>query len=279
MRSRTAIIGAILVSLLAFNVQAQEKYVFGVHPFESPTKLNTMFTPLINYLSEQLGAKVEFRSAKNYDIAMENLINGTVQFAYLGPAAFAILNEQNPGKVRIAAAVVNKDGSPTFKGVIVAKKDSPISTLADLKGKRFAFGDRESTLSCYMPAYTLMQAGVFDSISYEFVGSHNNVAMGILNGTFAAGGLQPNVAEEYQGKGLKIIATTEPVYEHVIVIGPNVDQAIADKVQQALLNVKDPNVYTSIKGSLTGFAVVQASDYDKLNTIIHEVDAKIPKKK
>lgn len=277
---KTAILGVVLVSfLLSFQVQAEGKYIFGVHPFESPTKLNAMFTPLLNHLSEQLGAPVEFRSAKDYDTALANLVNGTVQFSYLGPSPFALLDEQYPGKIRIAAAVVNKGGSPTFQGVIVVKEDSPIKSLADLKGMRFAFGDRGSTLSCYVPAYMLMQAGVFDTMTYEFVGSHNNVAKGILNGTFAAGGLQPNVAKEYEGKGLRVIATSEPVYEHVIVIGPSVDQAIADKVRQALLNVKDPQVYTSIKASLEGFAVVQASDYDGLKTIMREVDAKIPKKK
>ena len=222
---------------------------------------------------------MEFRSAKDYDTAMNNLLNGTVHFAYLGPSALAILDEKNPGKLRIAAAVANKEGGPTFKGVIVVKDDSPIKSLADLQGKRFAFGDRESTLSCYMPASMLMQAGAFDSMTYEFLGSHSNVAKGILNGMFAAGGLQPNVAKEFEGKGLRVIAETEPVYEHVIAIGPSVDQATADKVRQALLNVKDPAVYTSIKGSLIGFVQVQASDYDNLKTVMREVDAKIPHKK
>ncbi|MCL7489277.1 MAG: phosphate/phosphite/phosphonate ABC transporter substrate-binding protein [Desulfobulbaceae bacterium] len=277
MKKKNMVLGFVLVSiLLAFNVQAEQTYVFGVHPFKSPTKLKTMFAPLVDYLSEQLGAKVEFRSARDYDTAMDNLINGVVHFSYLGPSGVAILDEQNPGKIRIAAAVANKGGDPTFRGVIVTREDSAINSLADLQGKRFAFGDRESTLSCYMPAYMLMQAGVFDSMTYEFLNSHTNVAKGVLNGTFAAGGLKPGVAKEFEGKGLKVIATSEPVYEHVIVIGPNVDQATGDKVQQALLNVKDPKVYTSIKGSLEGFALVQASDYDNLKIIMREVDAKIP---
>lgn len=277
---KTVVLGLVLTSfLLFFNVHAAEKYVFGVHPFAPPTKLNAMFTPMISYLSEQLGAPVEFRSAKDYDTAMDNLINGTVHFSYLGPSPFAIIDDKYPGRIRIAAAVANKDGGPTFQGVIVVKDDSPIQALSDLKGKRFAFGDRDSTLSCYIPAYMLMQAGIFDSMTYEFVGSHNNVAKGILNGMFAAGGLQPNVAKEYEGKGLRVIATSEPVYEHVVVIGPSVDQATADKVRQALLNVKDPAVYTSIKSSLVGFTTVQASDYDGLKTIMREVDAKIPHKK
>ncbi len=276
MKTMKVVLCLVLSSLLLAVTAHAEEYMFGVHPFKKPTKLKTMFTPLVNYLSQELGAKVTFRSFRNYDEAMEAFIDGKVDFSYFGPSMYAILDEQYPGKIRVAAAIEN-NGKPTFQGVIVAREDSPINSLADLKGKKFAFGDRESTLSCYMPAYMLMEAGVCDSVDFKFIGSHTNVAKGVLNGTFDAGGLKPGVAKEYIGKGLKIIATSEPVYEHVIVIGPNVDQAVADKVQQALLNVKDPVVYTSIKDSLTGFALVKSSDYTNIKEVIVAVDARFPK--
>lgn len=278
MQKRPLIFLAILSVFMVISTQAMaaEQYTFGVHPFKSPLKLKKMFSPLATYLSQELGTDVQFRSAKNYDAAMQALVEGKVDFSYMGPAPYAILDEQYPGKIRIAAAVLNK-GKPTFNGVIVAKEDSDINSLADLKGKKFAFGDRESTLSCYMPAYMLMEAGVFDSVTHSFLGSHDNVAMGVMKGIFAAGGLKPDVANKYVGKGLKIIATSEPVYEHLVIIGPNVDNATAEKVRQALLKVQDPTVYTSIKGSLTGFTTVSPSDYDNLKAVIKAVDAKMPK--
>ena len=276
MKTKMMFVCLVISSILLVSSAYAKDYVFGVHPFKKPTVLKTMFTPLVNYLGQELGGQVTFRSFKDYDSAMQAFVDGKVDFSYFGPAVYAILDEKYPGKIRVAAATENK-GKPIFKGVIVAREDSPINSLADLKGKKFAFGDRESTLSCYMPAYMLMEAGVFDSMKYNFVGSHGNVAKGVLNGTFNAGGLKPGVAKEYIGKGLKVIATSEPVYEHVVVIGASVGQAVADKVQHALLNVKDPKVYKSIKGSLTGFVSVQPSDYDNLKAVIKTVDAKIPK--
>lgn len=258
------------------NSQAEKSYVFGVHPFKSPTKLMTMFTPLREYLGKELGAKVTFRSAKNYDAALEALLAGEIDISYMGPSLIASANSEHPGKVRIVAAILSK-GVPTFKGVIVARQDSEINSLMDLEGKRIAFGDRQSTLSCYVPAYMLMEAGIFDSVNYTFVGSHDNVALGVLKGKFDGGGLKPDVAMKYLDKGLKIIAESEPVYEHVVVVGPSVDDATFKKIQHALLNVKDPTVYTSIKESVTGFAVVQPSDYDNLTTLMKKVDSKIKK--
>lgn len=256
------------------NSQAEKKYVFGVHPFKSPEKLMKMFTPLRKFLGNELGAEVTFRSAKDYDAALKALLAGEIDISYMGPSLFTIANAEHPGKVRIVGALLSK-GTPTFKGVIVARQDSGINSLQDLKGKNFAFGDRESTLSCYMPAYMLMEAGIFDSINYKFLGSHDNVATGVLKKIFDAGGLKPAVAQNYLDKGLKIVAESEPVYEHVVVVGPRVDDATFKKIKEALLNVKDSTVYTSINKSATGFATVQPSDYDNLAVVMKKVDSKI----
>ncbi|MFZ5758263.1 MAG: phosphate/phosphite/phosphonate ABC transporter substrate-binding protein [Thermodesulfobacteriota bacterium] len=276
---KTVVLLAMFFCLLLITTgsQAADSYVFGVHPFKNPTELGKMFKPLRDYLGAELGAEISFRSAKDYDASKQALINGEIDISYLGPSLFAMVNNEHPGKIRIAAVVLSK-GTPSFKGVIVARQESPISTLADLKGKNFAFGDRESTLSCYMPAYMLMTAGIFDGMTYKFVGSHDNVALGVLNKAFDAGGMQPSVAQTYLDKGLKIVAESEPVPEHVIVVGSRVDDATFEKIRQALINVKNPEVYTAIGKSLTGFAAIDPAEYAKLYEIMKQVDAKIPLK-
>ena len=258
------------------NSWAREQFVFGVHPYRKPLELKKMFTPLIQYLEKELEVKIAFRSAPNYEEAMANLMNGKVDFSYLGPAGYAILDDQHPGKLRIGAAVLNK-GKHTFNGVFIVKQGSPFNSIADLKGKKIAFGDRKSTLSYYVPAYMLIQAGIFDTVSYKFLGSHDNVALAIINGLFDGGGIKPGVADKYIGKGVKVIVTSEPFHEHVVVIGPHVDMDTVTKVRTALINVQDPVVYTSIKKSLTGFDAVQPSDYDNLKELIKIVDARLGK--
>ncbi len=264
------------IVVTAGNLSAREQYVFGVHPFKKPTTLLKMFSPLIDYLEKELDADISFRSAKNYDSAMTALVNGEIDISYLGPAPFAMLAHKYPGRLRPAGAIVNKNGMTTFKGVIVAKEGSDINQIADLRGKKIALGDRKSTLSCYMPVYMLMQEKIFHTVEYRFLGSHDNVAKGVLKGLFAAGGLKPNVARKYVGRGLKIIAESEPVYEHLVVIGPRVDSKIADKIQAALLKIDDPKVYRAIKSDITGFAPVKIADYDNLQQIIKVVNEQLP---
>ncbi|MBI5556765.1 MAG: phosphate/phosphite/phosphonate ABC transporter substrate-binding protein [Deltaproteobacteria bacterium] len=272
---------AVAVALLTFcfatPLLAAESYVFGVHPYKNPAELAAMFKPLMAHLEAQTGATLSFRSSKDYAAFNEAFVKGEIDIAFMGPSIYAELFAQHPDKVRLVATALDK-GQPTFKGVIVAKKDSPINSLADLKDKKFAFGDRDSTLSCYLPAVMLMDAGVFDSVKYDFTGKHDNVANSVLKGMHDAGGLKPDVAEKYMAQGLKVVVESAPVYEHVIVVGPKVNEATMKKIQDALVNVKDPAVCTSIQKSYTGFTnTTKPGDYASLLDIIKKVDTKITK--
>ena len=276
MRIKTILATALIIACFAAPLFAAETYVFGVHPYKNPAELATIFKPMISLLEAETGAKISFRSAKDYESFNQSILKGEIDIFFMGPSIYAELYAQHPDKVRLVATALDK-GKPTFKGVIVAKKDSAINSLADLKGKKFAFGDRDSTLSCYIPAAMLMDAGVFDSLKYDFTGKHDNVAQSVLQGGHDAGGLKPDVAEKYMGQGLKIIAESAPVYEHIIGVGSKIDDATMTKIQKALVQVKDPTVYTSIQKSYTGFAVTKPGDYAGLLKIIKKVDAKMAK--
>ena len=270
------VVTALLITCLATPLFAAETYVFGVHPYRNPAELANIFKPLISMLEAETGAKISFRSAKDFKSFNQAIVNGEIDIFYTGPTLYAELSDQHPDKVRLLGTFLDK-GKSTFKGVIVAKKDSPIKSLADLRGKKFAFGDRDSTLSCYIPAAMLMDAGVFDSMKYDFTGKPDNVANSVLQGQHDAGGLKPDVAEKFMGQGLKVIAESAPVYEHVVGVGPKVDAATMKKIQAALVNLKDPTVATSIQKDYTGFAITKPSDYVSLLGIIKKVDAKISK--
>ena len=118
---------------------------------------------------------------------------------------------------------------------------------------------------------------MFGTLDYKFYGTHDKVAANVLRGKAVAGGLKPAVAANYADQGLEVLAESDPVYEHMIVVGTNVDDATYQKISAALLSVQDETVYKSIKKSLTGFAKVQPADYDSLKTVMKTVDAKVPK--
>ena len=169
------------------------------------------------------------------------------------------------------------NGKGAFRGVLVVAKDSKIKSIKELKGKRFAFGDPNSTLSHYVPHYMLIKNGIFlkDLEKYAFTDKHDNVARGVLKGAFDAGGLKPAVANEYLRKGLRILAISDWIPEHLFAASKDLDAATRTKLMNALLNI-DANILKSIKPEISGIEAVRDKDYDGLRNIITTVQSLDP---
>ena len=261
--------------LLAQTASARDGLVMGVHPFKSAQDLHTMFKPIADYLSQKLGVPVELKFAKSYEDTAGQLGKGELDFSYLSPTIYAKYSKTN--NYQPLAQIVN-EGKPSFSGVIVTKSGSPVKTMKDLKGKSFAFGDRNSTVTHVVPLYMMMKEGmsVNDLSKHAFLGSHDNIALNIIAGTFDAAGIMPDIAEKYKEKGLAVILKQPEITEHVFAATKSMDAATHKKIQAALLSM-DPALYKRIKGSLTGLKVFQDSDFDLLRNILGEVEKDLDK--
>jgi len=248
----------------------KDKLVFGVHPFKSPAKLHSMFRPVLNDLSRLLGKDIVFTSGKSYEHVLNRYRNGEIDFGYLGPAAFVSAHREL-GLVPLVRIMPNGIGS--FRGVIVVREDSPIQTISQLKGKKFAFGDANSTLSHYVPRYMLKAESILldDLAFHAFTGKHDNVARGVLFGKFDAGGLKPSVAKQYLDKGLRILATSDAIAEHLFVANNQMSDSGIKILKKALFNVEIGRL-KSIKSNITGLEEAHISDYRKIKKIIEDID-------
>jgi phosphonate transport system substrate-binding protein len=252
-------------SLLAVSPgAAAEKLVMGVHPFKPAVELHRTFKPIADALAARLGRPVELQIGRSYEDTAQRLGSGRFDLSYLGPTTYAKYGPRL--KLRPLAQVVNA-GSATFQGVIVVKKGSPIRSLKDLKGRRFAFGDRDSTLTHVVPVYMLVEAGVrlTDLGKVAFLGTHDNLALNVLAGTVDAAGLMPDIAAKYSG--LQVIATSPALPEHLFAAKPSMDPATFAALQEALLDL-DPSLRKGIKGSLTGMRKVDDKDFEILRRIL-----------
>jgi phosphonate transport system substrate-binding protein len=265
-RSGVAMLGfACAVALLgARPASAKDKLVMGVHPYKPSVELHKMFRPIADYVSRKLGVPVELQFGKSYEDAAEKVGTGQFDFSFLGPNVYAKFGPRY--QLKPLAQIVN-DGKPSFYGVIVTKKGSPIRSLRDLKGRSFAFGDRNSTLTHVVPLYMLLgeNVRVADLKKVAFLGSHDNLALNVLAGTFDAAGLMPDIAAKYEG--LQVIATSPQLPEHVFVASASVDAALFATIQDALLTM-DASLLKRIKGSVTGIQKVHERDFDLLREIM-----------
>jgi phosphonate transport system substrate-binding protein len=253
-------------------VSADDDLTLAIHPFKSAVALHKAFTPLVDYLTRELGRKVNISISKDYQTHIERVGNNEADIAYLGPASYIKLVDKF-GKRRILARL-EINGSPTFRGYIITRADSPLRSLKSLVGKRFAFGSPASTMSHLVPRYMLWKAGVDVSqfAKYDFLGNHTNVALSVLTGKFDAGAVKEAIYDKYKQRGLRILAETDRFSEHLFVAGNNMPDSLAHKLQAALLNLhRQPDgkrIMATIKGTMTALVPAKDKDYDNLRTIL-----------
>jgi phosphonate transport system substrate-binding protein len=256
---------------------AKDQLVFGAIAVGKVSEVRESLTPFLQYLESEVGVKIGFETGKDYLDTIEKFRSGYFDFGYIGPSPYVLATqgESGPSMFQIIAGLETM-GQPYFHAAIIAAKNNEaVNSLEDLKGKKFAFGSRQSTLSCYMPCKMLIDAGVLDSLAaYEFLGKHDKVVRDVSMGSFDAGAVKEDVATKSQDK-IKIIGKSQPVYDFLLVAHKNMDTAQVEKIRAAVLKLKDPVILKSIHSDVTGFVETKDSNYDNLRTIMKEVDRKL----
>ena len=239
-----------------------------IHPYRSATELVKMFDPLASYLSKKSGLKIRIKISKNYKDHILRVGEDRFDIAYLGPASYVKINYKY-GKKTCLARLKLKNG-PYFYGVIIARSDSSLNKLEKLKGKSFAFGDPNSTMSHFVPRDMLLKKGIDlkDFKKYDYLKNHNNVALGVLGGYYDAGGVKESIFEEYKNRGLKIISKSDPFSEHILVVHRDISKKIINSLKKILVEIDDPLIVQGIKPSAIGMDKVNLSDYDNLKTLL-----------
>ncbi|PKL76852.1 MAG: phosphate ABC transporter substrate-binding protein, partial [Candidatus Melainabacteria bacterium HGW-Melainabacteria-1] len=110
----------------------------GFIPSENASEIQQNAQPLVDRLSQSLGREVQSFVASDYTGVVEAFRNERLDVAFLTPASYVMAhNEAGVGVILRA----QRGKTPHYYSVIFARADSKVSTLADLKGKTFAFGD------------------------------------------------------------------------------------------------------------------------------------------
>lgn len=245
--------------------------VLAIHPYLSSTELYKRFTPLAEYLGKELGRPVEIRVSSDYDSHVDAIGTGQVDIAFMGPAAYLKLLDKY-GKVPVLAGFETTTGR-TFTGVIFVKKGSPIKTLAQLRGKTFAFGPVPSTMTNLVPRFMLLQAGIDlqDLGQSESLTNHENIVLGVLAGRFDAGAVKDDIFKQYEAQGLQALAVSDPMPDHIFVARASLPKKAIAKTSDILLSLKNSEegrrILASIQNNLLALVPVKSSDYDPLRKV------------
>jgi phosphonate transport system substrate-binding protein len=229
-------------ALIAFGGLSHAQQVFRVTaiPDESPTELARKAAPLMKYLEQQLGVKVEYTPVTDYAAAVEALANRKVDLAWFGGFTFVQAYTRSGGKV---IPVAQREEDEKFRSVFITS-DPAIVNLSDLKGKDVSFGSQSSTSGHLMPRSFLLQAGInpdkdFKRVAYS--GAHDATIAAVASGKVQAGALNISVWDKFVAdkkvdtSKLRVFYTTPPYYDYNWTVHADMPAAQREKLTQALL--------------------------------------------
>ena len=139
----------------------EKPIVFACIPYESELKLIEAFQALADYIAEQTGIPVTLEIKKSYKEIIDGLSNGDIDLANTGPLVYIKAHDKS-GAYALVKPMPLSTSTPFYKSYIIVRKDSGIKKISQLKGKKFAFTDRESTSGYLLPVLMLADAGVKD---------------------------------------------------------------------------------------------------------------------
>src|SRR5215467_12360310 len=259
-----------LLGLLAAGSRAGDKpVVVGMIPDAGATQVSIQEkAPLKEYLARQMKTDVNLMIPTNYNDTVEALGNGSLDFAYLGGLTYLKAHKQYG-----VIPLVQRTSDLQFHSLFITGANSGINSLADLKGKTFAFGDINSTSGHLMPYFELKQAGinVDADLKFRYTGSHAATAKAVESGAVDAGALDETVYNSMITEGkldkskVRVFYTSKPFVDYVWVARKDVGKEEQERFAAAFTELKegrDDQILTILRGK----SFVRASD-DKYELI------------
>ena len=212
-------------------------------PDENPNELLRIYTPIALYLATELKLKVQFTPVMDYAATVEGVVARKLDLVWYGGFTSVQAVRRTNGT---AKRLVLRQEDAEFKSVFIAKPGSGINSLADLKGKTFAFGSVSSTSGHLMPRSFILKANLnpekdFKQVAYS--GAHDATALWVESGKVDAGALNFLVWDKLvQTKKVdltkvNVFWTTPPYVDYVWTARGDLDKGLQERIAAAFLKL------------------------------------------
>ena len=216
--------------------------VFSYTPVEDPAVYENVFADFLAHLSKVTGKRVRWYPAESYAAQVEAMRSGRLHIAGVatGPTPYAV----NLAGFEPIVAMQRANGSVGYTLQLITLKDSPIKTVADLKGKRVAHVAPSSNSGDLAPRALFSRMGVVPGKDYEvqYSGKHDNSIMGVVNKDYDAAPVASTVVERMQARGmfkpdaLRIVYESAPFPRTAFGIPHNLHPDLKAKIKEAFIS-------------------------------------------
>lgn len=246
----------------------------------SPQSTVEEYLPFLDYLEKRLGRPVELVQRRTYAEVNALVRDREVDLALVCTGAY-IRGHRDFGMELLAVPQVQ--GETVYYSYIIVPASSPARSLADLRGKSFAFTDPLSNSGRLMALYMLLQMGeepglFFGRTIYTY--GHDNsiraVADGLVDGAAVDSLVYTyflNRHPELAGR-VRVIARSEPCAMPPVVVHPDLEAEQKALLQNVLLTMHQDEEGRAALAQLQidRFVVLDDRAYDSVRRALEEVE-------
>lgn len=236
MKSNRGVFLLVVLQLFAFSVPVfaadddVRQYSLGVVPQFEQRKLYAIWKPIIDALEKETGLSFNLVTTLKINDFEKEYMAEQFDFAYMNP--YFIVRGVAPGTY----LPLVRDNKP-HRGIVVVRKDGPITKVGDLAGKTVAFPAPNAIGATLMTRAELERKHGVEVVPL-YVKTHSSVYLHVAKGLAAAGGgVEKTLHEQEPGvrDQLTVLYTTEVMPNLPVAANRRVPAEVREKVQRAFL--------------------------------------------
>lgn len=277
------LIKALTLSTLIFTpLSYSQTFTFTAIPDEDESQLITRFEKVADYLEQQLGVDVKYIPVKSYSAAVTAFRNNQVQLAWFGGLSGVQARMLVPGSEALAQGYEDQ----FFSSYFIAHYSTGLEasdSFPSIEKTTFTFGSKGSTSGRLMPQFFIEQnlnkkpEKAFRRVGFS--GDHSRTIAQVQSGVYQVGAVNYKVWESELEAGkidtdkVKVIWKSPTYPDYQWTIRGNTDQTygpgFSQKVKEALLNMKDPDLLKSFPRS--SFVEASNEDYQPVEDVAKQI--------
>jgi len=195
---------------------------------------------LLNYLSQNLNQKISLTIIAEYGSVANSLAQRKIDMAIMEPEELTKI--ENRSEI-IPLGLISFYKQGIQQRIVILTADELIQTVKDLKGKKVAFGDKDSLTGYILPRVLLLKHGIDpdkDLKEMYFMESQERILTNIVEGKVDAGVLNEQAFRylssiEHPPKKVHIIACSSEIPADVLGVNRNMAPELINKIKTILV--------------------------------------------
>jgi phosphonate transport system substrate-binding protein len=217
-------------------------------------------------VSDKTGLVISANVGTDFAAVREAMGADKAQIGWLNTFNYVLAHEKYGVDV---ALVTVRFGATTYKGQIIVRADSGITTLADLKGKVMCWVDPNSTSGYIIPRIYLKANGIDPDTDFSKqveAGSHNNVVIQVYNGDCDAGATFVDARSSVEAdfpdvmEKVVVLATTGDIPNDGVDFVKDFPADMRDQIVTALLDIASTDEGKNALNTLYSIEGLQKAD-------------------